>query len=198
MRTVLPGGGTLHASNDLSSRPRIPVAKDSRETTGINDQTLTDHAQRLARSQSVMGLTFAPRHSALLADSSSGQQALGIDRNSRRWLLSGRLGPEGYSRGFYVSLREWIVDALVFGAVGSNLWLFVLFVVPRFGHIYLQAQSAACQGPVRQKQGRVCWPCQPWGKSHPAHAPIPRSRSRSGRLWAVSADATTLDNEIQR
>jgi hypothetical protein len=61
-------------------------------------------------------------------------------------LTSGRLGSKGYLRGFYVSLSERIVDALVFGVVGSDLWLFVVFIIPRFGHVYLQAQSAACHG----------------------------------------------------
>jgi hypothetical protein len=77
----------------------------------------------------------------------------------RLWLISGRLGSEGNPRGFDVGLRERIIDGLVFGAVGSDLWalwLLVAFVIPRFVHVYLQAQSAACQGRVRQKQDRVC------------------------------------------
>jgi hypothetical protein len=37
------------------------------------------------------------------------------------------------------------------------------------------------------------------GHRHSAHAPILHSRSQiGGRLWAVSADETTLNNEIQR
>lgn len=67
-------------------------------------------------------------------------------------LTSRRVGSEGNLRGLYVSLSERIVDALVFGVVGSDLWLFVVFIIPRFGHVYLQAQSAACQGRLRQKQ----------------------------------------------
>ncbi len=59
-------------------------------------------------------------------------------------LTSGGLGSEGNLRGFYVGLSERIVGALVFGAVGSALWLFVVFIISRFGHVYLQAQSAAC------------------------------------------------------
>jgi hypothetical protein len=36
-------------------------------------------------------------------------------------LTSGGLGSEGNLRGFYVSLSERIVDALVFSAVGIDL-----------------------------------------------------------------------------
>jgi hypothetical protein len=34
-------------------------------------------------------------------------------------------------------LRKWIVDALVFGAVGSDRWLFVVLGVSRLGRGYL-------------------------------------------------------------
>jgi hypothetical protein len=42
-------------------------------------------------------------------------------------------------------LRERIIDALVFGAVGSDVWFFVALVIVCFGHVYLQAQSATCR-----------------------------------------------------
>jgi hypothetical protein len=71
-------------------------------------------------------------------------------------LTNGGLGSEGHPRDFHVSWGERIVAALVFGAVSSDLWLFVVFIIPRFGHAFLQARAAACQGRVRRKQGRAC------------------------------------------
>jgi hypothetical protein len=108
------------------------------------------------------------------------------DRMRAMLLTSGRLGSKGNLRGFYVSLSEWIVDALVFSAVGSDLWLFVVFIIPRFGHVYLQAQSAACRGRVRQKQGRVCQSHDGQGQSHTAPAPVLCSSSRPGAVCGTS------------
>jgi hypothetical protein len=68
-------------------------------------------------------------------------------------LISGRLGSKGNLRGFYVSLSERIVDALVFGAVCSDLWLFVVFIIPRFGHV-----TSRCSQPLaRAAISSVAW-----------------------------------------
>lgn len=119
-------------------------------------------------------------------ESSSDQPAMRTPRNSPLWLISGRLGCEGSSGGFYVRLREWIVDAFVFGAVGSDRWIFVVLVVPRLGHGYLQAQSAAYQGACPAEAGPSCHSHDSPGQSHSAHAPVLRSRSRVGAVCGSS------------
>jgi hypothetical protein len=53
-------------------------------------------------------------------------------------LTSGGLGSEGNAWRFHVSLCERIIDALVLGAVGSNLILFMVSFIARFGHVHLQ------------------------------------------------------------
>ena len=103
-------------------------------------------------------------------------------------LTTRRLGSEGNPRGFHLSLSQWIVDALVVDALGSGLRLFVVFIIPRFiiphfGHVYLQAQSAACQGRVRHKQGRAC---HSHGQSHSASTGSLRSRSWAGAVCGPS------------
>jgi hypothetical protein len=45
------------------------------------------------------------------------------------------LGSEGNPAGFHVSSSERIVDALVFRAAGGATWIFVVFVIPSFGHV---------------------------------------------------------------
>jgi hypothetical protein len=124
------------------------------------------------------------------------------DRTRPMLLTSGGLGSEGNPRGFHVSFSERIVDALTFGAVGSDLWLFVVFIIPRFGHVYLQAPSAACQGRVQQKQDRVC-------QSHDSQGAEPHGArtgsafsSRTGAVCGPSQwtqqRSITRDNADQR
>jgi hypothetical protein len=58
-------------------------------------------------------------------------------------LTRGIRGSEGNPAGFHFSPSERIIDALVFRAAGGATWIFVVFVISRFGHICLQLHSAA-------------------------------------------------------
>jgi hypothetical protein len=61
-------------------------------------------------------------------------------------LASGVLRSEGNPGGVRVGSSERIVDVFVLCAAGSAVGIFVVFVIPRFGHVDLQAQSATYQG----------------------------------------------------
>lgn len=120
------------------------------------------------------------------------------DRMRAMLLTSGRLGSKGNLRGFYVSLSEWIVDAFVFGAVGSDLWLFVVFIIPRFGHVYLQAISRM-PGPCPAEAGpSLPESRRPRGRATRRPHPFCVQAPGRGRLWDVLADTTTLNNEVRR
>ena len=50
-------------------------------------------------------------------------------------------------RDFCVRLSQRIVDALIFGAVGNDRWLFMVLIIPRFGRVHFHPPSTTCQIP---------------------------------------------------
>jgi hypothetical protein len=109
-----------------------------------------------------------------------------------------RLRSKGNPRNFSVSLSQRIIDALVFGAVGSNLSL----IIPRFGHVASMRNRPHARGRIQHKQDRVCQATTAKGHSQSAHAPILRSRSWIGAVCGPSQRtqqrSTTRYNADQR
>jgi hypothetical protein len=66
----------------------------------------------------------------------------------------------------------------------------VVFVIPRFGHVDLQVQSATYQGSRPAAAGPSLTPQAP--------TELRASSAERSRLWAVAADINDGHNEIQR
>ena len=98
-------------------------------------------------------------------------------------LTGGVLRSERNPGGVRVGSSERIVDLFVLGAAGSAVRIFVVLVIPRFGHVYLQAQSAAYQGTGPGLSG--AGPMFEYTGYPPA---LRASSAKRSRLWAVVAD----------